>query len=259
MFRDRFPPLLKEGERAEPLAPGYYAIVNSAHTFNTDTILLASFSLPRPGEICADFGSGCGVIPLLWCLRSSPALVYAVELQQNACSMAERSVQLNGMGDKIRVVQENIRNLKISGSLEPNLHRIVCNPPYKPCGTGVKSRESSHRIARHEVACSFSEIAETAAAFLRWGGFFDLCMRPERLCGVITELSSCGLEPKRLRFVQQRESKAPFLFLLEAKRGGKPGLRVEPALFIEAPGGNWSEEMLRIYGDYKENQKCPEN
>lgn len=65
-------------------------------------------------------------------------------------------------------------------------------------------------------------------------------------------LRRAGLEPKRLRFVQQRPDKAPFLFLLQAARGGNPGLRVEPVLFVEDGKGGFSQEMLQIYGSYKE-------
>ena len=62
-----------------------------------------------------------------------------------------------------------------------------------------------------------------------------------------------NIEPKRLRFVQQRKTKAPKLFLIEGRRGGKPGgLIVEPVLFIEDEGGNFSQEMIGIYGQYKE-------
>ena len=61
-----------------------------------------------------------------------------------------------------------------------------------------------------------------------------------------------GLEPKRLRLVQQRPEKAPFLFLLEARRGGKPGLTVEPTLFIEGEQEGLSREMAAIYGEYRQ-------
>ena len=119
---------------------------------------------------------------------------------------------------------------------------------------GVESREAGERIARHEVACTFADIAACARFFLRWGGKFCCCQRPERLPAVMAELSRAGLEPKRLRLVQQRPQKAPFLFLLEAVRGAKPGLRVEPVLFVEGDAGGWSQEILGIYGTYKEGR-----
>ena len=60
-----------------------------------------------------------------------------------------------------------------------------------------------------------------------------------------------GLEPKKLRLVQQRQNSAPMLFLLEARRGGKPGLQILPTLLVEDENGAFSKEMLEIYGEYK--------
>ena len=250
---------LLPGEKLEPLSPTVSVIVSKNHTFNTDTILLAWYSRPRRGEICADFGSGCGTIPLIWCSRSDPARAYAVELQEDACSMLSRSAALNGLEQKIQVIHQDIKELKSSGSLPLDLDRISCNPPYKPRGTGVFSAEEGARIARHEVACDLSDIASAAAGFLRWGGSFFCCMRPERLCETMSVLSGAGLEPKQIRFVQQRKDKVPFLFLLRAARGGKPGMAVEPVLLVESEQGGWSDEMLKIYGEYKENHLCKEN
>ena len=80
-----------------------------------------------------------------------------------------------------------------------------------------------------------------------------MCQRPERLGDVITAMRDNDIEPKRLRFVQQRKTKAPKLFLIEGRRGGKPGgLIVEPVLLIENESGEFSEEMIEIYGQYKE-------
>ncbi len=243
---------LRGGESLEPLARGVSVIVGNGHTFSTDTLLLAAFSMPRPGEVCADFGTGCGAIPLLWCARAKPGFVYGVELQREACGMARRSVERNGLAGRIGVVECDIRRLREERALPAGgLDRIACNPPYKPLGAGAESAAESCRIARHEAACTFAEIAAAASYFLRWGGRFFCCMRPERLCDTLFALREAGLEPKRLRFVQQRAQAAPFLFLLQAGRGGRPGLTVGPALLVEDGGGSLSEEMLALYGDYK--------
>ena len=74
-----------------------------------------------------------------------------------------------------------------------------------------------------------------------------------RFCS-LEAMRKYSVEPKKLRLVQQRKSKAPKLFLLEGRRGGKRGfLEVMPTLFIEDESGNFSEEMLNIYGSYKED------
>lgn len=247
-------PALREGEKLEPLSKSVSVITGNGYFFSTDTILLAWFSMPKKGETCVDFGTGCGTIPLLWCARSRPHSVFAVEIQPEACCMARRSAEYNGLQDVMHVAECDIREAHQKGQVPYGLDLVACNPPYKAAGSGVVSTAKGDRIARHETVCGFAEIAAAAAGSLRWGGRFCCCMRPERLCETLEVLHKTGLEPKRLRFVQQREGAAPFLFLLQASRGGKPGIRVEPVLMIENGRGSLSEEMLNIYGDYKEGR-----
>ena len=73
---------LSPGERWEPLSKEISVIVSPQHTFNTDTLLLAWFAAPRRKDRCADLGTGCGTIPLVWHSRFQPTHVYAVELQE---------------------------------------------------------------------------------------------------------------------------------------------------------------------------------
>lgn len=243
-------PYLFDGETLEPLSPDIFVVVNTEYTFSTDTILLAAFSKPKNGETCADLGTGCGAIPLIWNARANPAFVYAVELQKAACDMADRSVEYNGLSDKISVVNCDIKNLKENRAIPHGLDLIACNPPYTESSAGMLNPAESRRVARHETACRFSEIA-SAGSLLRWGGRFCCCMKPARLCDTLFSLRNAGIEPKRLRFVQQRKDKPPFIFLLQANRGGKPGINVEPALIVETETGGYSSEMLDIYGTYK--------
>ena len=56
-----------------------------------------------------------------------------------------------------------------------------------------------------------------------------------------------GLEPKRLRMVQHDAAGVPGLVLLECRRGGKPGLRAEPALLLYEPDGRETSEHRRAY------------
>lgn len=241
----------------EPLGPRMKILVSRDHRFNTDTVLLAHFSMPKKGELCADFGTGCGTIPLLWCERSAPKKAYGLEIQPEAADLSRESVRYNHLENILEIIEGDIKDRDgLRKYWEPgSLHRIACNPPYTPEGKGyVCSTEDGRLLARHQLACSFEDIAHTAAYYLRWGGYFYCCQRPEHLTSVFTALQKEGLEPKRLRFVQQRPEKAPFLFLLEASRGGKPGIRVLPTLFIEGPDGNFSPEMMEIYGSYKDSK-----
>ncbi|NLG93086.1 MAG: methyltransferase [Clostridiales bacterium] len=242
-----------EAEHLEPLSRDYSVIVSQSHRFNTDTILLAAFSTPRTGDLCADLGTGCGAIPLIWCARAKPRKIYALEIQEEACAMARRSVEYNRLSEMVEVVHGDICEIKKYGLPAGGFDTVACNPPYKINGTGIHNPAEALRVARHETACRFEDIAKAAAHLLRFGGRFFCCMRPERLCGAMLDLRNAGLEPKRLRFVQQRPDRPPFLFLLQANRGGKPGLTVDPVLFIEGSNG-FSEEMQQIYGEYTLNK-----
>lgn len=246
-------------EKLEWLSKEVSVLVSKEHHFNTDTILLAHFSTPRRGERCADLGTGCGTIPLLWLTRSAPESVLAVELLESACDMARRSVALNGFEDIVSVLRLDIREIGSAPKNESGLRGldlVACNPPYKADGTGAKSADASRRAARHEDACTLTDIAAAAAAMLRFGGRFCLCQRPERLCDVLGTLRENDLEPKRLRFVHQKPDRPAGLFLVQCIRGGRPGgLTAEPPLFIEKGSGGFSPEMLEIYGTYREGRE----
>lgn len=243
--------MLKATERLEPLGQGLRVIVSDEHHFTTDTILLADFAAPKPHETAAELCSGCGTIPLLWNKNGAPRHTDTVELQPEAADMCRRSVTLNGLEEKIAVFCADLRSLK--GVLCPGGYDLVaCNPPYKGMGSGVLNPRQAHVLARHESTCTMEDAATAAAYLLRFGGRFCMCQRPERLSDLLEAMRRAGMEPKRLRTVQQRPDKPPKLVLVEGKKGTRPGgLSVLPTLVIEDGQGGFSQEMLDIYGDYK--------
>ena len=242
--------MLKDSEHFEPLGNGIEIIVNELFHFSTDTILLADFAAPRKNSRAVDLGSGCGTIPLLWARHNRTAEITAVEIQQQGCDMARRSVEHNKLN--INILNADLRELK--GKLPFGyFDLVVCNPPYKLAGSGITNPDEEKLLARHEESCTIDDVTAAAAKLLQFGGRFCMCQRPERLADVMQSMRKNSLEPKRLRFVQQRQDKAPKLFLIEGKRGSNAGgLVVEKTLFIEDGAGELTQEMKDIYGSYKE-------
>ena len=238
----------------EPLGGDINIYVSDSYHYSTDTFLLANFSLPKGRKKCVELGTGCGTIPLLWCRHNKSLEIKAVEIQENACILAQKSIDYNNLNNQITLVNEDLRNLK--GKLAFGYFDIVvCNPPYKISGGGITNPQSSKEIARHETDCTLENICETASKLLQFGGKLFMCQRPERLADVTEAMRKFAIEPKVLRMVQQRKDKAPKLFLIEGRRGGSRGfLNVLPTLFIEDNDGNLSQEMIDIYGSYKEGQ-----
>ena len=242
--------------KAEPLGNGVEVFVSERHRFNTDTVLLAHFAGVKNGERVAELGTGCGTIPLIMIRESRPARVDAVDIQPEAIELLTASVARNtekgiDAAELINPILGDIRDIK---ALLPagGYDLVVCNPPYKAQGSGLKNPDGSKTTARHEVDCALTDVMAAAKLLLRFGGRFVMCQRPERLTDVLTLMREHGLEPKRLRFVQGRADKAPKLFLVEAKRGARTGyMDVMPTLMIEDEGG-FTDETRRIYGSYKE-------
>ena len=245
--------MLLNGEKIEYLGNNINVITSKEHHFSTDTILLANFSAPKNRDNVVELGSGCGTIPFLWCKKDTPKNIVAVEIQEIATDMIKRSIALNSLEERVTVINRDLKKLK--GHLPfGHFDLVVCNPPYKISGGGMLNPNEKHKIARHEVLCTIDDITKTASSLLRFGGRFCLCQRPERLSDVLESFRKANIEPKKLRFVQQRTTSAPKLFLIEGKKGAnKGGLVVLETLLIESGNGEFSQEMIDIYGTFKKD------
>lgn len=239
----------------EPLGNGIQVIVNDIHHFSTDTILLADFAMPKANDNAVDLGSGCGTIPLLWARNNNTAQITAVEIQQDAVDLITDSINHNSLQNQITVVHSDLKQLK--GKLPfGHFNLVCCNPPYKQEGSGIKNPHDAKQIARHELHCTIDDITLCASKLLQFGGRFYMCQRPERLTDILISMRQNDLEPKCIRFVQQRKSKEPKLVLIGGRKGGKKGSLVTmPTLFIEDESGDFSQEMKNIYGCYKDDSK----
>ena len=231
----------------QELWPGGPLFRQSEHfKLGTDSVLLADFAQIRGAKRGIDLGCGSGILSLLLARRDEGLSMTGLELLPEAAAAARENAAMNALDGRIEVIEGNIRQHRAlfrAGSFD----LAVSNPPYFPAERGAVAPQADRAAARAETSCSLSELCEAAAFLLRTGGSFFLVHRPERLSELCVCLSAQGLEPKRLRLVCHRADSAPSLVLLEARRGGKPGLRIEPLLVLTAPDGTESEEVRRIY------------
>ncbi len=232
--------------KIEDIGGGIKVCTSKAHTFGTDAFLLSHFASLKKNEVVCDLGSGCGIIPLLWFRgESSPKSAVAVDIQEQAIDQMRQSATLSGLDDKFEPILLDMREIKTK--LKPaSFDLVTCNPPYKAVDTGVISQSDADKIARHETLCTLDDCCAAAATLLRFGGRFCMCQLTERLVDVLEAMRKNKLEPKRIRFVQKNSSSAPWLVLVEAKRGSKPFLKAEPALLLYEDG-KISTEMQKIY------------
>lgn len=233
----------------ERLSDEVHIATSKEHTFGTDALLLSYFAKPKAKDIAIDMGTGCGIIPLLWLRKEYPKTVHCLDIQQNAYEQVKCSIEYNGFVERLIPHLCDLREIKAHFTAE-TFTLVTMNPPYKPVGTGIESLGESAKIARHEVCCNIEDAVKAAAYLLKYGGRFCMCHRPERLVDAISLMRAYALEPKRLRFVVDKDGEEPFLFLIEGKKNSKPFLRVEPILSIKKENGKFTDEMLDVYGSF---------
>ena len=235
-------------EHWETLKEGGYRFVYDDTLFRpgTDSFLLSSLPKLKAGLRICDLGSGTGLLSLLLLQRQPQLSVTGVEIQPEAVALAEKAAAKNNLSDRLIFCCDDLRNVKAhfaTGSFD----LVVCNPPYYPPGSGYVSGCDAMRTARAEVSCTLEDICQAAAYLLRWGGSFCLVHKPERLTDLLCALRGAALEPKRLRFVCKTAEAAPSLVLVDARRGGKPGLTIEPPLLLQQADGSPTAEVDAIY------------
>lgn len=241
--------LLHPGERIDDLQRNGYRIIQNPKTFcfGMDAVLLAGFAGGASGESLLDLGSGSGILPILMEARTDIPHLYGLELQEESADMARRSVLLNRLEHKIKIVTGDIKEAdKLFEAASFDV--VISNPPYMIGHHGLQNADRAKTIARHEVCCTFEDVAAQTEKLLVPGGHFYLVHRPFRLTELLVTLHAHRLEPKRMRLVYPFIEKEPNMVLLEAVRGGRSRMNVEKPLIVYKSPGEYMPEIYEIYG-----------
>ena len=207
-------------------------------TFGTDALLLAAY-INGKHRSALEIGGGTGIISLLVCSRKKAEAVDCVEVQPDFARLIEKNAHLNGMTDKVTAVLSDVRDYRPGKEFE----LCFSNPPYMKNDSGKSNSCDYKNIARHEENGTIFELCDSAARLVKFGGSFYLVYRPDRLCDLIYALRNSGFEPKRMTMVAADSDSAPSMVLIEAKRGGKCGLKLTRPLLI------YNDKNHKIYTD----------
>ena len=240
---------LKEHERIDELHRNGYRIIQKENgfCFGMDAVLLSGFADVRPGEKALDLGTGTGIIPILLEAKTKGEHFTGLEIQEEMVDMASRSVELNGLKDRIDIIRGDIKEagLIFGGA---SFDVVTTNPPYMNDCHGLKNPDEAKAIARHEVLCTLDDVVREGARVLRPGGRFYMVHRPHRLIEIITALTAYRLEPKRMKLVHPFVDKEANMVLIEAVRGGRSMIKVEKPLIVYREQGVYTDEIYDIYG-----------
>ncbi|MBR1671109.1 MAG: tRNA1(Val) (adenine(37)-N6)-methyltransferase [Butyrivibrio sp.] len=240
---------LKGKERLDDLERNGLKIIQDPgrFCFGMDAVLLSGFAAAPEGGRVLDLGTGTGIIPILMSAKTKAKELIGLEIQQESADMAERSVKLNDLCDRVKIVHGDIKE---AGQIfdAASFDVVTSNPPYMIGGHGLQNPDAPKAIARHEIMCDLRDVVAAAARLLKSGGKFYMVHRPFRLAEIMVVMHEMGLEPKRMQLVYPFIDKEPSMVLIEGARGGKSRITVErPLIIYEAPG-RYTREIYDIYG-----------
>lgn len=194
-----------------------------AFRFGCDGVELANFVEGGIRDRAVDLGSGTGIITVLLAGKRKIHTT-AVEIQPALADICRQNIELNKLNaDVITTPMQKIADFLPKGYASI----VVCNPPYRKVGCGMRQKSEAIAIARHEIAVTLKEIALAASYLLGTGGRFYTVNQTERLAEALALFSEHKLEPKKLQILTPNEQKKPHLFLLKCIKDAASGLVVE--------------------------------
>lgn len=217
-------------------------------SFSLDSVLLPNFvTLNKDVRKILDLGTGNAPIPMILSTLTEKADIYGIEIQKEVFEMAEESVKMNKLENRIKLINDDMK--KLDQYFEANFFDvIVSNPPYFKLEELSKKNEDEHKtIARHEEKITLSELVKIAKKYLKNNGVFAMVHRSDRLIEIIEEMRKNNIEPKKIQLIYPKKNTNSNMVLIEGKKNGNPGLIIKEPLYIHDENGEYLEEINKLF------------
>lgn len=200
--------------------------------FSVDAVILSDFFSPTKKGKILDIGCGNGIIPILLYSKGKGEDITGVEIQEENCELALKNVKLNNLEDYIKIENDDVKEYPKGNAFD----YIISNPPYMEVDGKKQNILSCKSIARHELTLNLYDLIRNAKRLLKPMGSITLVHRSYRFTDISRILEDCGFSLKRVRFVYYSKDRNSNLVLVEAFKGKKCKLEIEPPLFLEECG-----------------------
>ena len=230
---------------AEILDHGTRVLTGPGAGFGSDALLLARFARPRVGEAALDLCSGCGIVALCWHDEGHRGPCAAVSWTPRRRRCARRPWPKTGPPPRTSrrsaptCAPSARRGRSAAGStLRPATRRI--SAAARPARTPAAPPPAM------KGPCTLDDVAACAARALRFGGGLRCATARRTSRASARRCARRGWSPSGWPLCAAARTPRRGWFLLEARRGGRPGLVLEPDILLTAGGA--------LYG--AAHQKC---
>jgi tRNA1Val (adenine37-N6)-methyltransferase len=239
---------IREDEKLDELFDGRIRVIQkkTGYRFSLDAVLLAHFAARIPAASIIDLGTGSGIVPLILARKQANTTIVGVELQPGLADMARRTIALNGLADRVSIVQDDLREIS-RGFTPSSFDLVVSNPPYYPVVNGRINPDEEKAIARHEIMATVQDIIKVSSYLTSSAGTVLIIFPAKRLMDLLTAFMTSGLKPRALRIIYSQMNGEAKLVMAEGCKTGNPELEIAEPFIIYGADGEYSEEMKRIY------------
>ena len=192
--------------------------------FSLDSILIAEYAHVKDNLKILDMCSGNAVIPLIISTKTKDNIV-AFEIQKEIAALAKKSVELNGLDEQIKVINDDVNNIAKYFNKE-YFDIIVCNPPYFKNNSSIHNKEEIKAIARHEIKINLEQIFKISFDYLKNNGILYMSHRADRLDEIINIATKYNLNVKELILVQTKNSDISMI-LVKCIKNSKNGIKIK--------------------------------
>lgn len=215
--------------------------------FSLDSVLLPNFATINTNvKNILDIGCGNAPIPLILSTKT-PANIVGVEIQKEVYELAKKSIKINNLEDRIKIINSDINSIYNDFETE-SFDIITCNPPFFKVNEKSNFNKNDYKtIARHEVKLNLDQIFKISKKLLKNNGNIVMVHRPERLLDILIKMKEYNIEPKRIQFVYPKTNMDANILLIEGKKNGKPGLKVEPPIYTHNENGEYTDKIKKYF------------
>lgn len=202
---------------------------DKGYCFTSDSVLLANYVKFKAGSKVVEFCAGSGVVSILLSKKQRPSKIHSFEVLKEPYELFKKSVELNNLEDKVFPINDKLETAAEKLGVG-YADVVVCNPPYFVIDE-KKENATQKEIATTEILTNLESVISNTQKILKYGGKFYMVHRVDRLVDVLSILRKYKIEPKRLNIIYPKPDFEPVVFLVEAHKGGKAGLKVSKVTF----------------------------
>ncbi len=218
------------------------------YRFSVDSILAAHFCRINGSMRVLDLGCGSGIIGLILARLHPDIQLVGLELQQDLAGLAAGNIPANGLSESFQIVCGDVCRVEKVFQAE-SFDLVVCNPPYRKCGSGRINQADEAAIARHELKADLDDMLAAAKFCVRNRGTVVFVYPAIRLARLIAGMDHFSLVVKRLQPVYSYpEAGQATLVLAEAVKNGGEGCQLLPPMYIySGKNKGYSPDMEKFY------------